>query len=133
MKITIDDEVLEDGDFKVETHSDLPMIVIGSREYYVAADSDSAGEAVRKRWVDMQKHDKGEFRCMIGDERLIQWACGESDSFGISSFDDFLDAIAHVPEEELASYDGNELEVTDADEELIDELGFTPTVAYRHN
>ncbi len=133
MKLKIDGETLEDGDFKVETYSDLPMIVVGGREYYVAADSEHAGRVVRRRWYDMQRNDKAEFRCMIGDERLVQWACGESDSFGISGFDEFLDRVSEVPEEELASYDGNELEVTDADEELIEELGFTPTVAYRHN
>ena len=133
MQITIGDETFEDEDFEVEKYSDLPMIVIGRHEYYIAENSEAAGEAVRKRWEDMKNHDKSEFRCLIGDERLVQWACGESDSFGISSFNKFLDAIANVPEEELASYDGQELDVTDVDEELIKELGFTPTVAYRHN
>lgn len=58
---------------------------------------------------------------------------------GISSFEEFLDRIAEVPEEELASYDGQERKVEELGEdeeewqELIEELGFTPTVAYRRN
>ena len=131
MKLKIDGEEYEVN--KVNEDSVLPIIEIGNMEFYLASDSESAGEAVRQRWIDMKDNDKEEFRCMIGDDRLIQWACDKSDSYGFSNFNDFLTAVAKTPEEELASYDSNECEVTEADQELIDKLGFTPTVAYRHN
>jgi hypothetical protein len=131
MKLKIDGELYEG--FTIETYSDLPMLINGKEEYYLAKSTEAAGKVVRERWIDMQQNDKAEFRCLIGDERLIQWACDEYDSFGIGSFDEFLDAVENVPNEELASYDSEECEVTEADEEAIEELGFTPTVAYRHN
>ena len=131
MKLKIDGEEYED--FKIETYSDLPILISGKKEYYLAESTEAAGKIVRQRWVDMQQNNKKEFLCMIGEERLVQWGCDESDSFGISSFNDFLDAVENVPNEELASYDSEECEVTEADEEAIEELGFTPTVAYRHN
>ena len=103
-----------DGDVEDVTrthdHGELPMIEIGSHEYYIAPSTEVAGDAVRDRWRDMKDHDKREFRALIGDERLIQWACGESDSFGLSGFDEFLDAVGRHPEEELAGYDGHEVD-----------------------
>ena len=131
MKITIDGDTYED--VEVRNGGYLPMVTCGRLEFYVAESSEDAGLATRKYWEEMKDDDKREFCAIIGEERLVQWACGESDSFGISSFDDFLDAIERVPEEQFAGYDGCEREVESADEELIDELGFTPTVAYRHN
>jgi hypothetical protein len=141
MKIKIDGEEYEVD--KVRNGGYLPNIDIGQMDFYVAASSEDAGKAARKYWEDIRDHDKKEFVCLIGEKRLVQWACGESDSFGLSSFEDFLDVVEGVPEEEFASYDGVECEVDiDVDEddpnyaeyqELIEELGFVPTVAYRHN
>lgn len=119
---------------RVNTGGYLPNVELeDGTDWYVAESSETAGQAARKYWQDMKDDDPKEFRCIIGDERLIQWACGESDSFGISGFDDFLDAVERVPEEEFATYDGHEQEVTAADENMVDELGFMPAVAYRHN
>lgn len=173
MKIKIDGEVLEVS--KVLTYSDLPIIKADGKEFYLAKDSEAAGEAVRKRWDDMARDDPKEFVCLIGEERLVGWAIGQSDGFGISSFEEFLDRVSEVPEEELASWDGQEREVEEIEgldddeeaeleelqekdidlillserdrrlaleemkseydewQELIEELGFTPTVAYRCN
>lgn len=91
----------------VSTSWTLPMIDIGERDYYLAKDSDEAGNAASERYRDM---DRSEFREFIGDERLISWGLGESDEFGIRSLADFVEAVGRVPEEELASYDGNELD-----------------------
>lgn len=110
---------------------------LGNREFLLLEDSDSAGSAVRKRWEDMAKHDKKEFICIIGEERLLQWAMGDSDSFGISSFDEFLDRVESVPEEEIASYDLEQRNadfLSDAERDRFEnEFGFVPTVAYRTN
>lgn len=142
----------------------LPLICCGKVEFYVAEDSESAGEATAKYYQDMAHNDPKEFIALIGEERMVGWAIGQGDSFGISSFKHFLDAVAEVPEEQWAGYDGIEREVEEIEEpeeveepldgnadtneydaylerkakfegweELIEELGFTPTVAYRHN
>lgn len=154
-QLYIDGEPIEWDD--VTTGSYLPTLSEGRCEYYVAESSDSAGEAAAEYWRDMACHDRREFACIIGETRLVQWALGESDSFGISSLDDFLEVTATVPEEQWAGYDFSERKVThdklpDFDDaeamasltaeqvaqaerlrDLFDELGFTPTVAYRHN
>lgn len=102
-------------------------------EWIVAASSEDAGAAARERWEDMAQNDKSEFRALIGDDRLIAWALGESDSYGFESAEDFFSAVERVPEEEWGSYDGNEVDVQGASKDLVAELGFTPNVAYRHN
>jgi hypothetical protein len=115
VKIIIEGE-LEDVD-KIYDGGYLPMLDIGRREYYVARDEDQAGEAAAKYWREMAEGDHREFIAMIGEERLVDWAIGRGDSFGISGLEDFLERVASVPEEQFASYDGNSLECsTDFDE-----------------
>lgn len=111
----------------------LPMLETDAGDYYVAEDSDAAGDAAVKYWEDMKANDPGEFLCLIGEERLIKWGCGESDSFGISSWEEFLKVVHSVPHEEFGGYDGTETDVESISKDLREELGFTPTVAYRYN
>jgi hypothetical protein len=111
----------------------LDTVVCGSRDWYLFSDSETAGKAVAKYWKDMAYTDRREFACIIGEERLVQWALGESDSFGISSLDDFFEVAADHPEEHWASYDGDEIEVDGASLDVQNEIGYMPTVAYRHN
>lgn len=111
----------------------LPFIETDSGEqFYLAESSEAAGDAAAEYWRDMAQNDRKEFACIIGEERLVQWALGESDSFGIDSLENFLEVIATVPEEHFASYDSVEREVQRVGT-LRDDLGFVPTVAYRHN
>jgi hypothetical protein len=126
-------KLVDNDENEVVKNYDNMLELDDGTEWIVFESSEAAGKAARERWIDMQRNDKREFKCMIGEERLVQWACGESDSFGISSFEEFLDVTESVPQEEFASYDGNEFDVETADEELINELGFKPSVAYRHN
>jgi hypothetical protein len=135
--VTVDFKIQIDGEkytvTEVYTGGSLPMITTDSgEEFYLAKDSEEAGEAAAEYWRDMARNDRKEFACIIGEERLVQWALGESDSFGISSLDEFCDVNATVPEENFASYDHQEREVTRCGK-LSEELGFMPTVAYRHN
>ena len=162
MKIIIDGEV---EDVAVRNSGYLPMVYDRSREWYVAKDEEKAGLAARKYWEEMVHDDPEEFAAIVGAERLIQWALGQGDNFGLSSLEDFLEAVEGVPEEEFASYDGNPLEcstepdevtlevlvsadwdenlpeerpaveqaILDEFQETEDELGFAPTLAYRHN
>lgn len=94
----------------VHTGGDLPVIDTGYEDYCLARDRDTAGYVVRERWRDMRDNDRTKLRALLGDDRLIQWGLGESDSFGISSFDEFLERFGDSIEEELATYDGDEIE-----------------------
>ena len=102
-------------------------------EFHIAPTSDDAGKVARERWADMAENDRGEFVCCIGEDRLVGWALGESDSFGIHSLEEFLDVVEQHPEEELASYDCSERDVDGCSRDVIDALGFVPGVAYRSN
>lgn len=110
----------------------------GNREWILFADREDAGKAARAYWQAMAENDPVEFRIMVGEENLIKWAMGESAGPGsnkVTSLNDWLDLFLHVPEEHFAGYDGTEIDIYagDVGQELIDELGFTPEVAYRHN
>jgi hypothetical protein len=82
----------------------------------------------------MAQDDPREFTAINGEERLVKWALGESDEYGIDSLDTFCEVTATVPEEEWAKYDGEEREftVTFAAQEGEEAEEFSG-VAYRHN
>lgn len=105
-------------------------------EFYVARSSMEAGKAARKYWADMAENDKREFTAMVGEKALIAWALGEYGGPGstqVTSLKKWLDLSLKVPEEQFASYDGQERTVEKVSSELRKALGFTPKVAYRHN
>jgi hypothetical protein len=134
--LSIDGEIYEIDTVHSTRYSYLPMLDCGSTEFYVAADSSEAGEAARKYWEDMAENDPKEFACIIGEETLIQWGLGRSAGPGsthVRSLQEWLDLSLDVPEEQWASYDGNEREVDWVSPALETELGFLPEVAYRHN
>lgn len=114
----------------------LPVVTMETgEEFYLAEDSEAAGKAARQYWVDLAENDPQEFRCIVGDENLIQWALGRPTSPGsvpTRSLEEWFDLTADHPEEEFGSYDGTEREVERCGR-LRKELGFCPTVAYRHN
>jgi hypothetical protein len=101
-------------------------------EWVLFDDSEKAGEAAAERWRDMAQNYPKEFAAIIGEERLVQWALGQSDEFGIDGLDMFCEVTADNPNEEWASYDGEE-----HDGSIIytidDTEGAFPVVAYRHN
>lgn len=130
--IKIDGELLEVSRTWGEQGDGITINADGS-EFVLFTDSESAGEAAADRWRDMAKNDPKEFACIIGETRLTQWALGQHDSFGINSLENFLEVIATVPEEEFAGYDHTEREINAISPALEEELGFTPTVAYRCN
>lgn len=103
-------------------------------EFYLAPDSETAGKAARARWAEMAADDPTEFRHMVGDETLVKWALGQHagpGSTSVSSLAEWLDLWLSTPEEEWAGYDGSECEVGRVSADIIEELGFRPTVAYR--
>jgi hypothetical protein len=137
MRIKIDGEIYEVD--AIHDNGYLPMIVtVGKRgvEWYLAKNDKSAGEKAREYWLDMAENDPAEFRCIVGDEALISWALGQNyapGAIGVDSLKEWLDLWLDIPEEQWASYDGEECTVDVCGRILSDELGFIPTVAYRHN
>jgi hypothetical protein len=136
MRIKIDGEVhqvesyitKEDGDY-------LAMVTTNYGEYYLAKDSQEAGEAAKKYWQDQQTFNPAEFVFIVGENNLIQWALGNMAGPGsilVSSLNEWFDLYLDVPEEQWAGYDGEERQVQRVGH-LAEELGFVPTVAYRWN
>ena len=133
MRCKIDGTEIE---FDEISYSSLPLGRVGREEYYLAESTTSAGEAARARWESMAQDDPKEFACMVGDETLVQWGLGRHAGPGsskVKNLEEWLDLWLDTPHEEFASYDGTERDVTEPDAELCEELGFTPTVAYRAN
>ncbi len=129
MRIKIDGEC-EDAEY---AHG---MVTIGKREYYVFEDESEAGDAARKYWEDLAQDDPSEFACLVGEKTLVAWGMGQYSGPGstqVKSLSDWLDLWLDTPEEHFASYDGNSCDVDECDSELEEEIGFKPTVAYRHN
>ena len=107
---------------EIHEFGSLPEIETDEGEDFILAlDSGDAG--------------KSEFACIVGESTLVSWALKQwagPGSSQVQSLDDWLDLHLDVPEEHFASYDGVERDV-DRVGQLADDLGFTPTVAYRSN
>lgn len=104
----------------------LPVITTAEGvDFYIAESSESAGEAAKKYWEDMINNDKEEFITLMGHSRMVEWAFN-------GGLQGWLDAQIEIPEQWAIS-DGTEQDVGWCDEELIEELGFTPKTAYRWN
>ncbi len=136
MRIKIDGEVLVVEKVYEFGSPLVTMIELSDgTEWYLAKDSEAAGVAAREYWQDMAKNDPQEFTCMVGKETLVAWALGQYAGPGftqVKSLADWLDLRLDIPEEHFASWDGQECEVERVGR-LREELGFAPTVAYRHN
>lgn len=134
-EIEIDGERYEIGNVR-DLGNGVSQVDCGRVEFIVATDHETAGEAARAYWESMAQDDPKEFACLVGTETLVQWGMGHHAGPGstqVASMDEWLDLWLDTPEEHFASYDGNECDVTACGEELAEELGFTPGVAYRHN
>ena len=102
-----------DKDDIIENYfGNLPKITTVDGEEFIIANRENAEEAVRDYWKDMVNNDEREFKAIMGEERLMNWALNKSDSFGISSFDEFIERVGQYCEEDLAREDGYEHDVT---------------------
>ncbi|NCU31672.1 MAG: hypothetical protein EOM23_01775 [Candidatus Moranbacteria bacterium] len=108
-------------------------------EYQVFQNHDAAGEAAAEYWRDMAENDPEEFRMMVGDENLIKWALGQYAGPGneqTNSLEDWFELTEDHPEEQWASYDGEEIEGAKFNRHFEFETGFDNRdyiVLYRHN
>ena len=132
--ITIDGEKFEVED--VQNYGGLPLLEVEGMEFYVAESAEAAGQEARDYWEAMAQDDPKEFTCIVGESCLVAWALGQYAGPGstvVKSLEEWLDLWLDTPEEHFASYDSAACDIDEVSEDIVDELGFTPTVAYRHN
>ncbi len=134
--LVIDGELIDVDDTRDTGWSDLALAESGQREWCVAPDSETAGAAAREYWASMAANDPEEFTRLVGKSTLVSWCLGQLAGPGstkVTSLDDWLDLWLNTPEEQWAGHDGVECDVEFASPDLVTDLGFEPTVAYRHN
>ncbi len=129
-----------DGDrYEVDRvrHSSVGVWVESGTLCFVVFESeDAAGDAAEEYWRDMAETDPREFETIVGADVLISWALGRADGPGSDksarNLNEWLETVVRLhPEEVHASYDGVQRDVTGVSDELVDEIGFEPVVAYR--
>lgn len=135
--VKISGDVIEATGDNYEVSAGLVCVTFDDgTEYVLALDAETAGQAARERWAEMAENDPSEFRAMVGDDCLVNWALGQYAGPGttqVKSLEEWLDLHLDIPEEEFAGYDGLEVDVDRIGSELAEEIGFIPTVAYRTN
>ncbi len=124
MRIKIDGEIYVVD--KVEHYFYLPMIIAGETEFYVAENEDMADEAVQRYWYDMANKDPEELVALLGADQIVQFALNPGENLG-----GWIEKQEPTPF--FASYDETSSTVNVCGRKLEEELGFVPTVAYRHN
>jgi hypothetical protein len=89
-------------------------ITLGDKREFILFDSsEEAGYEAREYWEDFAHNNLEEFRYLVGEETLIQWALRQfagPGSVHVKSLQDRLDLWLDVPEEHFATYDGVECE-----------------------
>ena len=137
MRVKIDGQMMEVHKIYGEDAYDLKIVEMMDRTEWYITTHEKARQGIQNYWQWMADNDPGELKAMLGEERMIEWAIGQSDSFGISSFDEFKDIIGDNPEEELGCYDGNECSVTRigrlAEEMDVEDEDISEIYAYRRN
>ena len=119
---------------EVVNYGSLPEIRTETLEFVVAESRERAGEAAREYWEKLAQDEPKEFTCIIGEKALVAWGLGQNYApgcVGVNSLSEWLDLWLDNPEDYWGTWDGTELAVDDMAEDIVDELGFTPTVAYR--
>lgn len=134
--VVIDGEQLEIISKRDIGYGDGVEVETDDGDYILFPSSDDAGEAAREYWEELAANDPGEFRAIVGDENLIQWALGQYAGPGSQqtrSLEEWLDLWINNPEEHWASYNGQEEDVDAISSEAEEDIGFVPNVAYRTN
>lgn len=134
-KIAIDNEVYEVDDIHDCGYLTIIRLDDGT-EWYIAQDSEQAGEKAREYWEDMARNDREELISIIGKETFISWALGEFAGPGsakVEGLEAWLDLWLDVPEEQWSGYDGTERDCR-ISRSLQEEISLrNKCVCYRHN
>ena len=128
--------VLNDDSIKYFSAEECPLIEIpgkwGTNEVYLFRSREEAGEWVRQYWESRINDDPEDAIQFLGAETLVRWALGQPAGPGSSqvrSLQEWLDLWLDTPEEEL----GEEFEVVQVADDLVEKLGFLPKVAFRRD
>lgn len=122
--------VISENDWWKVDHGVQASFDEGYTEVFLFEDEEAAGKHVREYWADMVEHDSEEAVEMLGSDNLIQWALGKLAGPGttqVRSLSEWLDLHLDVPEEH---FENGPCCIEAIGENLIDEFGFKPTVAY---
>ena len=126
--------VMNDKSLKYFNADNYPVIEVpgkwGTDEVWLFASRKEAGEWARQTWVDRIEGDPDEATTLLGAENLVRWALGMPAGPGttkVNSLNEWFDLWLETPEDEL----GDEFEVVQVAEDLVERLGFRPRVAYR--
>ena len=128
--------VLNDDRLAYFNADNYPVIEVpgkwGTDEVWLFRSLEEAGEWARQSWEDRIRDDPDEAAVLLGTETLIRWALGMPAGPGsaqVCSLNEWLDLWLETPEEEL----GEEFEVVQVAEDLVERLGFRPRVAYKRH
>lgn len=127
-RITIDGETHDVS--QVFPEGSLPILICDGVSFYVARDSEAAGEAVKEYYRDMIESSPSEFVSLVGSENLISWGMGKWAGTA-RNLEDWLDQVANEPEYHWGIHDFTEYEIDQVSQGIVDDLGFVPSVAYR--
>ena len=134
------DEEIEGSRFFTVSENDIASYGIGGSveldtgrygtEVHLFKDKEEAGKYARDYWKDFIDDDNETAGEMLGVSTLIAWALGKPAGPGTSkvrSLEEWLDLYLDRPDEhfELGPY-----EIEAIGENLVEKLGFRPTVAY---
>jgi len=157
MKCDIKGETFRFDEPNIEQYGDYTMLRLGSQEYFIFESSEQAGELAKEYWEDLADSDPEEFATLVGSANLVAWGRGEYAGPGSTqtqSMEEWFDLWLETPEEQFASYDGEEKDIffnfctremycedgqiqkydeDKVNEKLMELFGFIPTVAYRQN
>ncbi len=126
---------IDDTEYIVEDIYDSWILVTDSWEHFQVFESrEVAWKKAREYWQEMLEYDQDEFVHMVWEGSLISWALWNRWWPGmgkVNSLHEWLDLHIDYAEEQFATYDSTERDVTDISNALVEELWFTPGVAYR--
>ena len=100
-------------------------------EIYLFKDEEEAGQFARDYWEEyIDGESSEEIVCMLGAETLVSWALGKlagPGSVKVRNLEEWLDLYLEAPDEHFES---GPFEVEAIGENIVEKLGFKPTVAY---
>jgi len=109
--------------------AELPTGSYGT-EIHLFKDEEQAGEYARDYWKDFIEDDRASAIEILGAETLMAWALGDPAGPGtskVNSLEEWLDLYLDAPDEH---FELGPFEIEAIGENLVEILGFKPTIAY---